>query len=69
MVDLSIAMQRHHDHSDSYKEKYSIGLPFRVLVHYCHGGKHGGMQADMVLEWYLRILLTGTRKRVTLGLA
>ena len=25
-------------------------LQFRGLVHYCHGGKHGGMQADMVAE-------------------
>ena len=23
---------------------------FRGLVHYCHGGKHGSVQADMVLE-------------------
>jgi hypothetical protein len=34
------------------KEKISPGLAesFRGLVHYCHGGKHGGTQADMVLE-------------------
>jgi hypothetical protein len=25
-------------------------LQFRDLVHFHHGGKHGGMQADMDLE-------------------
>jgi hypothetical protein len=36
----------------THKRKHLImaGLQFRDLAHYCHGGKHGGMQADMVLE-------------------
>ena len=32
------------------------GFQFRDLVHYHHGGKHGSMQADMVLEKELRVL-------------
>jgi hypothetical protein len=34
------------------KENILLGLAysFRGLDHYCHGGKHGCMQADMVLE-------------------
>ena len=28
----------------------------RGLVHYCHGEKHGSVQADMVLEKELRVL-------------
>ena len=40
------------------KENIELGLAysFRGLVHYHHGGKHGCMQADMVLEKELRIL-------------
>ena len=47
------------------------GLQFRDLAHYCHGGKHGGMQADMVLErnWEVYILIHRQQEeRVTLGL-
>jgi hypothetical protein len=29
---------------------------FRGLVHYYHGGKHGNIQADMMLEKELRVL-------------
>jgi hypothetical protein len=49
---VSISMKRHHDHSISYKGKHLIGadLHFRGLGHYHHGKKHGGMQADVVLE-------------------
>ena len=34
------------------KAKISLGLAysFRGSVHYHHGGKHGHMEADMVLE-------------------
>jgi len=41
-----------------YKGKHLIGagLLFRGLVHYHHGGKHGVMQADMVLEKVLGVL-------------
>jgi hypothetical protein len=51
-------VKRHHNHSNSYKEKHLFGLAysFRDSVHYCHGKKHGGMQADMMLEKELRVL-------------
>lgn len=47
------------------------GMQFRALVHQCHGSKHKGIQADMVLETQLRVLhpdqqATGSE---TLGLA
>jgi len=34
------------------KENISLGLLYslRGLGHYCHGRKHGGRQADVVLE-------------------
>ena len=36
--------KRQHGHCNSYKGKYltGSGLQFQGLVHYCHGGKHGG---------------------------
>lgn len=38
--------------------KYLIGasLQFRDFLHYCPGRKHGNINADMVLERYLRVL-------------
>jgi hypothetical protein len=36
----------------SLRQTYS----FRGLVDYPHDGKHGGMQADMLLEKELRVL-------------
>jgi hypothetical protein len=34
-----------------YKEQHLIGASgFRGLVHYHHGGKHGSIQVNMVLE-------------------
>jgi hypothetical protein len=38
------------------KENIELGLAysFRGLVHYPHGGKHGSIQADMVMEKELR---------------
>jgi hypothetical protein len=50
-------VKRHHDQSNSYKEKHLIGagIQFRGLVHYHHGGKHGSMQADMMLKKELRV--------------
>jgi hypothetical protein len=43
---------KHHDHSNFYKGKYLLGtgLQFRGLVQYYHGGKHGSMWADIMLE-------------------
>ena len=40
------------------KANISLGLAYRFggLVHYHHGRKHGGMQADKVLEKELRVL-------------
>lgn len=32
------------------------GLQVRGLVHYHHGWKHGGTQADMIVERELRVL-------------
>ena len=43
-----IAVMTHHDHEG--KHLVGAGLQFRGLVHYHHGGKHDGTQADMVLE-------------------
>ena len=40
------------------RESISLELAysFRGLVHYCHGGKHGSVQADMVLVKESRVL-------------
>jgi hypothetical protein len=40
------------------KKNISLRLAYRFkgLVHYYHGRKHGGMQADMALEKELRVL-------------
>ena len=40
------------------KESISLELAYRFqhLVHYHHGGKHGGVQAHMMLEKQLRVL-------------
>lgn len=49
---LGFTVKRHHNHSNSYKEKDLVGagLQSRVLVHYHRGRKHHQMQIDMVLE-------------------
>ena len=51
-------MKGHHDHGNSYKGKLSLGLAYslRGSARYHHGGKHGSMQADLVLEKELRVL-------------
>ena len=58
LVRVSIAVKRHHDHSNSYKGKHltGAGLQFRDLVNYHHGRKHSGVQADVVLEREQRVL-------------
>jgi hypothetical protein len=38
----SIVVKRYHNYDKSYKRKH--------LAYYHHVGKHGGTQADMVLE-------------------
>lgn len=60
-------------HSNSYKQEHLIGtgLLYRGLVH-CHGSKRVSIQADVVLERWLRGLrLTPQAKEeiVTLDLA
>ena len=54
---VSITVKRYHDKGHSYKRKHLIGagLQFGGSVHFHHGGKHDGMQADMVLEKELRV--------------
>lgn len=51
-------MRRYHDNDNSYKGKDLIGdgLLYKGLVHYCHGVKHGDLQADVELERELRLL-------------
>ena len=58
VLSFFIAVKTHHDHGNSYKGKHftGAGLQFRGLVYYHYGRKHGGMQADMVLEEELRAL-------------
>ena len=58
LVRVSIAVKRHHDHGNFYNGKHltGAGLQLRGLGHHRHGGKHGGIQADMVLEEELRVL-------------
>ena len=70
IVRVSIAVKRCHDHSNSYKGKHltGAGLQFRGLVHCHHGRKHGGTQADMVLEKELRVLHRNSQAEL-LGLA
>ena len=50
-------MKGYYDHGNSYKGKHLIGagLQFRGSVHCHHGGKHGSMQADVVLEKELEV--------------
>ena len=57
-LSVPIEVKIHHDRSNSSKGKHVIRavLQFRGLVHYHHGGKHGGMQVDMVLGMLLRVL-------------
>jgi hypothetical protein len=50
-------VRKYHDQHNSYKEKeLELSYLFRGLVHYHHGRKHGGMQADMVLWKELGVL-------------
>ena len=58
------------------KENFQFRLffSFRDLVYLCHGRKHGGRQAGMVLEKELRVLhldpqAAGSELSTTLGIA
>lgn len=55
----SIAISRYHDYGNSYKRKHLLGLAdsFIGLVHSHHCSVHAGIQAAMVLEKKLRVLL------------
>ena len=50
-----MAVERHRDHSNSYKGKLNSGLVSEVASTLFMGG-HGGMQEDMMLEKKLRYL-------------
>ena len=43
------AVKRHHDQGNSYEGEHLIGTVLSS-VHYHHGGKHGSIQADIVLD-------------------
>jgi hypothetical protein len=51
LVRGSIAVNRYHDHANSYKRTtFNWGwLTVQRFVHYHHGRKHDSIQADMVL--------------------
>lgn len=54
---LVIVVKRHHVNVNPYKAKHliGVGLKFQKCSPYCHGGKYGGMQVDMVPEEELRV--------------
>lgn len=61
-VRVSVAVKGHDDPSN-----IKAGSQFRGLVHCRHSGKHGGPQADMVLEKEWRVLhldLQGAEKEL-----
>jgi hypothetical protein len=62
LVRVSIAVKRHHDHGNSYKETLGLAYSFRGSVHCHHGGKHGSMKTDMVKEKRLRVLYAFLKK-------
>jgi hypothetical protein len=52
------------------KDNISLRLAyrFRGVAHYCHSGKHGSKQADMVLEEpsiFLHLILKAVRSRLS----
>ena len=56
LIQCPIVVKRHHDHGHSYKGKCLIGACLQRFGPFRHGGKHGSMQADVVLERKLRVL-------------
>ena len=54
----SVAVKKLMTTATPIKENISLGavLQFRGLVYYRHGGKHGSMQSDKVVENLLRVL-------------
>jgi hypothetical protein len=57
-------MKRQNDQGNFCNGKHEIiTYSFRGLDHYHHGGNHGSIQADMVLEKNLRVLFLICRKQ------
>ena len=57
LVNVSIAVGRHHDQGNSCKGKLSTRADwFRGSARYGQGMKHGGMQTDKVLKKNPRVL-------------
>ena len=67
-LSLSIVVTKHHYQSNSCKENHLIGVAYSCigLVHYDHGDRHGGMQADMVRDRQLRDLHLIFKQQTTL---
>lgn len=66
LVRVSMAMNRHHYHSNSYKKCSDIGwLTYSVKgsVHYYHERGHGSMYVDVVLELSV-LYFAGNKKTV-----
>ena len=58
-----MTVKRHRGHDNFYKRKHLIGADsLRGLVHYHHGGKHGGTRADMITDGSAS-RFDGSRKR------
>lgn len=56
-VRVSTAVNRHHDYRAALKkENTGAGLQGLRIIPLSSGGKHGSVQADMVLEKGLRVL-------------
>jgi hypothetical protein len=71
-LSISIAVKRHHDHTNSYKGNMSLGLAYSFIgsVHCYHGRKCDSVQADMVLEEQrVYILIHRQQETVSLGVA
>jgi hypothetical protein len=51
LVRVSIAVKRHHDQANSYKEQQlGLAFRFRASVHYHQDRKHDSRQAGISLE-------------------
>lgn len=57
-----IAVKRDYDYSSSYKAKHLNVAGYGSEL-YLHGGKHGVMHEDMVLERWLSVLHLNDRQQ------
>ena len=55
MIGYCLRVKRYHDHSNSYRGQHLIEAGLQVQSIIIYGGKHGSVQAGMVLE-ELRVL-------------